>query len=75
MAFLMAIGLAFATEQNPTNEEFLIPGYIHEGGFCVSRDVNCDPTGNGFCKLGGVQVYVEKSSSTTCLTKMRDWSN
>lgn len=71
MAFLMAIGLAFATEKISTQTESLLIGYIHENGKCIERTVNCNPFGNGLCKLGSVQVY--EGSLTSCPYQMRDW--
>lgn len=75
MAFLMVIGLAFATSQNQESENLLITGYIHENGLCVQKTVNCNPSGSDFCELDGSQVYTDRLSSTTCISKMRDWIN
>lgn len=71
MAFLMAIGLAFATEQKSLNEESLITGYIHEKGLCKEVSVSCNPFAGGLCVAAEGDVY--EGSLTSCPNRMRDW--
>lgn len=73
MAFLMAIGLAFATERNTSVDDNQVIGYIHENGLCVEKQVNCSSVGVEFCTLIGSNVYLKKINSTTCDQRMYEW--
>lgn len=73
VAFLMAIGLAFATNKTSSQEDALIVGYIHENGLCVEKIVDCDPAGTSLCVRDGHQVYFNKINSTSCVNPMRTW--
>lgn len=57
MAFLMAIGLAFATQRNVEDNPNLVFGYIHQGTDCVREWVNCENSGSTLCKIGSQQVF------------------
>lgn len=61
MAFLMAIGFAFAT-QNKT-EDTLIPEYIVQNG-CTLVTRGCNNMSTKVCKLGTDQVF--GWNQTTC---------
>lgn len=72
MAFLMAIGLAFATEKSSINESALVKGYIHQNNTCVEVFVDCDPAGMSLCTIGGLTPVFE-GDKTSCPVQMRDW--
>lgn len=73
MAFLMAIGLAFATDRNTSEDDQLVSGFIHQNDRCVRIDVTCDPLGTNDCFIGGNQVFLDIENQTTCKTKMGSW--
>lgn len=73
MAFLMAIGLAFATDRNTSEDDVQVIGYIHENGLCVEKQVNCSLFGNEACEYSNKQVYSLKESSTRCEEIMYKW--
>ncbi|NLN32841.1 MAG: hypothetical protein GX159_04515 [Flavobacteriaceae bacterium] len=63
MAFLMAIGLAFATTKNATVESALIAGWIHESGICKPVTVNCENTGSNLCTYSPESIQVFQDST------------
>lgn len=70
MAFLMAIGLAFATEANVNDDSPLITGYTLRTGVCESVPKNCVIDAQYDCKYMGWQVYNLEDGETTCRVKL-----
>jgi len=67
MAFLMAIGFAFATQNtNSSKDDLSRLGYIRQGNLCVPTPKMCDESNIVPCKYGGVQLYGSNNNGTTC---------
>ena len=73
MAFLIAIGLAFATDRHSSTEDNLVLGYIYENGICISKDVDCTTNGIEYCLHDGSEVYRNFISETQCSERMYKW--
>lgn len=71
MAFLMAIGLAFAgqLESNNTSLDRL---YINQNGTCESIETTCNELGTVTCTYLGFDVYRSKVG-TQCVDKLTHW--
>lgn len=67
MAFLMAIGFAFATQDtNSSKDDLLRIGYIQQGSLCIATPKMCDESNIVPCKYGGVQLFGSNNNGTTC---------
>lgn len=67
MAFLMAIGLAFATTKNETVEPASTSGWIHESGICKPVTVDCENTGSKLCTYSSANLQVFRDSACSQL--------
>ena len=65
MAFLMAIGLAFATESKVGDEE-LLTGYIWNNDRCVVDRTQCNNVPSTICKTSGMQTVYKGDTETVC---------
>ncbi len=66
-AILLAIGLAFATEES----NLPLTGYINSPSGPVEIQTDCPDTGEGFCYEGLYQVFKD----STLMVPIRDWEN
>lgn len=68
VAFMMAIGAAFATNASSSQEvsNYSWQGYIHNGPNCVSS-IQCKPSGLQICTVeGSTQVFGMNQAGTKC---------
>lgn len=69
MAFLMAIGLAFASSITTEKiDQTLITGWINQSGMCQSVQVDCQLIGAQFCEIGNDKKIVHRDS--TCVSPL-----
>ncbi|MET3730548.1 DUF6520 family protein [Moheibacter stercoris] len=72
MAFLMAIGLAFATEYKDGTNKELATLYIYQNNQCREVTTDCNQLGSVACKIGGFDVYRDMGV-TSCLNPLTHW--
>lgn len=63
--FMMAIGLAFASESKVSKEEAFVTGYIFQAGQCRPAPKDCNDIGSIPCTYLGNQVYLV-NNGTSC---------
>jgi hypothetical protein len=66
IAFFMAVGLAFATNNITPKEDLLSQGYIRQGNVCVSTPKFCDEVNNFPCRYMGEDLFKSTDNGTTC---------
>lgn len=67
-AILMAVGLAFATEDEPVAQvaHYFLPG---QGWQTVMVEDDCGASGNEACEYNGIQLYSERDFGSIALRK------
>lgn len=67
IAFMMAVGAAFATTSSTqSNSAFdTVPGYVHNGLDCI-ESIQCSSQFGTICTVGGAQVFGMNPAGTKC---------